>query len=155
MHSCFGRWATSTFWRPRQFRLGPLCSSDVFQPWCRSAACGFQASSSKGIAERAEPANRDRDVVTRLQEFWWIKPQANPGWGARSDEIAWHESEAGGDGLDKPWDVEDQIAGVGILAKFTVDPALQLKVLRVSSAVVIQGPIGRNVSSAFPRYHWR
>src|SRR4029453_11779365 len=76
-----------------------------------------------GVAERTDTFNLDAHAIAAAQEFGRVEADADSGWRAGGDDVAWIERDAGRDGRDQGWDVEDQVIGRRVLAQLVVHPA--------------------------------
>jgi hypothetical protein len=63
--------------------------------------------------------------------FWRIEDKLNPCWCASCDDVTGLQGETSGNRRNERRDVEDQVARIGILAKFTIHPAFNIEILGI------------------------
>ena len=95
-------------------------------------ACWFDLGFvDDGVLGEADAFDFDADGVAVLQDHLRVACEADAAGGAGDDERAGEERAALRDGVDERGDVEDHVAGVGVLHLDAVDEGLQAEVLRV------------------------
>src|SRR2546425_7481807 len=85
--------------------------------------------SAKAVVKRPDARDRYRDFIPRLEKAGRIEADPDAGRRAGGDEIAGPQGEARRDRSDQRGDIEDEIAGIGVLPELAVYPAFHLEIV--------------------------
>ena len=95
----------------------------------------FTYSATTGLVREPRPSTGDGDGFSGLKPALRGAAEAHAGGGAGGDDVAGEQRRDGGDVFDEVRDLEDELAGVGVLQDFAVDGEADVERVRVGDFV--------------------